>query len=85
MFDISKPQKVSITHPLIHSAYLKQSSGADGCDEDVLVLEAYEENELREFDGSDTYLIDLLHDLQDLKEQAELKFGPIDRLDIRRH
>ncbi len=76
--------KTNITHPLIRDAYFKQACASRGKSlEDVLVLEiACERNSKTSLDNN---LYALLGDLADLKQQAETKFGHIDRIDIRTH
>lgn len=79
------PLPISIVHPLVRSAYMKRSETHDHRQEDVLVLETYAHDENEELCGFDTYLIELLTDLEDLKSQAEQRVGSIDRVDISRH
>ena len=75
------PMPISITHPLVRSAYLKRSETADHRHEDVLVLETYTHADNSDDCGFDSYLVDL----EDLKSQAERRVGAIDRVDISRH
>lgn len=79
------PMPISITHPLVRSAYLKRSETVDHRHEDVLVLETYTHADNCDDCGFDSYLVDLLTDLEDLKSQAERRVGAIDRVDISRH
>lgn len=77
-----------ISHPLVADMYLKKDFGSsnDRQEQDVLVIEArgcdFEDNET-EHDAFDSYLIDLLLDLEGLKTQVEEKIGTFDRVDIR--
>ena len=71
-------------HPLVRSAYMKKDSTSSR-EEDVLVLETSYKSEDMEFGGFDSYLCDLVSDLQDLKDQAEQQGGSVDRVDIRMH
>jgi hypothetical protein len=87
------PQHVTgISHPLVADMYLKKDF--KGSEQQVLVIEArgrdfFEDNEgngdnHEEHDDSDSYLVDLLADLENLKERAEERVGNFDRIDIRR-
>lgn len=82
---LNLPQQVKgITHPLVSDIYLKKEFGYGHHSENVLVIEARSnDDEEMEFNTFDSYLIDLLTDLEDLKEQAEEKIGKFDRVDIR--
>lgn len=69
----------SITHPLIASMYMKKDFSDQ---KNVLVIEtAFSINDKEE--TFDSYLIDLLMDLEDLKNKAENCVGTFDRIDIR--
>ncbi len=72
-----------ITHPLVSSMHMKKDfHGRDM--EDVLVIEtAFDADE--DFETFDAYLMDLLLDLEDLKNKAEQCVGNVDRVDIRSH
>lgn len=87
MFTTRQLQRnLGITHPSVRDAYLKTVSNPDHTKfEDVLVLETYHEDGKQELDGFDSYLIELLNDLEDLKNKAEAKVGHIDRVDICHH
>lgn len=80
-------KNLGITHPLIKNAYFKKDCTTNkNKEEDVLVLETYHHSKKSsEYETFDTYMIDLLTDLQDLKDQAEAKIGHIDRIDICQH
>lgn len=73
----------SVMHPLVRSMYLKKDLHAGHVGENILVIETNFTQQ--EASNDDTYLVDLLIDLQDLKDKAEKETGPIDRVDIRRH
>lgn len=76
-----------ITHPLISSIFLKKDfSDPSKYHEDVLVIETnFNHNDAEHDEAFDSYLIELLSDLNDLKVQAEEKIGKFDRVDIRTH
>lgn len=75
-----------IVHPLVRNAYFKKDCTAQNQHhEDVLVLETAFDRDGQEYESFDSYLYDLLLDLEELKKQAEIKFGHIDRIDIRSH
>ncbi|MBI1301917.1 MAG: hypothetical protein GC137_09715 [Alphaproteobacteria bacterium] len=76
------PKIVSgITHPLVADMYLKKDFGSKK--QDVLIIETKRQSDELDHDSFDSYLIDLLTDLEDLKAQAEKKVGFFDRIDIR--
>lgn len=85
MLNNTVPERItSLSHPLVREAYLKKDFGTGHKDKDVLVIETLDPD----FDDIDhelfdSYLIDLLVDLGDLKNQAEQKVGSFDRVDIR--
>ncbi len=84
------PQHVpGITHPLIRDIYLKKDFGPEDQrghhNEDVLVIETVRPDADDDYEMFDSYLIDLLGDLQELQAQAEKKIGRFDRIDIRTH
>lgn len=74
-----------VTHPLIADMYLKKDFSHNN--ENVLVIEARNkrgtDGDDAQHESFDSYLIDLLTDLEDLKKQAERQVGGIDRIDIR--
>jgi hypothetical protein len=74
----------TVIHPLVKSMYLKKGISS-ASPENVLVIET----NFNQQDGidhdSDSYLMDLLIDLQDLKDRAEKEIGAVSRVDIRRH
>lgn len=77
-----------ITHPLIAEIYCKKDFGLTGQGKEILVIETRQLKEANDNNGYadfDSYLIDLLGDLQDLQSQAEEQVGEIDRIDIRVH
>lgn len=80
------PQRITgITHPYVHSIYLKKDFGTKERKQDVLVIETIRAKAQADGDSFDSYLIDILTDLKDLKEQAEEQIGHFDRVDIRTH
>ncbi|MAH05805.1 MAG: hypothetical protein NZ828_10870 [Alphaproteobacteria bacterium] len=71
------PTKISgISHPAIADMYLKTSF--DQKAEDVLIVETNGGK-----DDVDPYILDLILDLETLKEQVRRKVGHFDRVDIR--
>lgn len=77
-----------ISHPLVRDIYLKKDFGHGlGKHEDVLVIEtiAAPKSSDKTEDSFDSYLIDILSDLEELKSQAEARIGHFDRVDIRAH
>lgn len=88
MFNTDRIRKpIKISHPLVRSAYLKKESRANRREQDVLVLEAHskDQNQHMEFGDFDSYLYDLVSDLEGLKEQALRQGSSIDRVDICAH
>jgi hypothetical protein len=82
---IADPIK-TITHPYISSMYLKKDFANHHAGEDVLVIDAeFPSEEEGTHKSFDSYLIDLLIDLEELKNQAEREVGRFDRVDIRTH
>jgi hypothetical protein len=78
----------SIAHPLVKSAYTKKdfNNSDRQHDSSILVIETnFNSNDKHETGDFDSYLVDLLVDLQDLKEQAEKEVGTVSRVDIRHH
>ena len=73
----------TVVHPLVRSMYLKQDLDAGHAGETVLVIETNFTQQ--DMTNDDSYLVDLLIDLQDLKDKAEKEIGTINRVDIRRH
>ncbi|MCF8495706.1 MAG: hypothetical protein K9G62_03460 [Alphaproteobacteria bacterium] len=72
-----------ITHPLVSSLYLKKDPGKRRQGETVLVIETNFSEQEEDHESFDSHLLDLLLDLQDLKDQAESRVGKLDRIDIR--
>lgn len=77
----------TVTHPLVRSIYMKKDYHLDRDADNILVIETNFEQQTNgnDTDNFDSYLVDLLIDLQDLKDQAEKEIGAVDRVDIRRH
>ncbi len=77
----------TVTHPLIRSMYMKKDYHHDNRHpESILVIETnFEQQSPGDHEHFDSYLVDLLIDLQELKDQAEREIGAVDRVDIRPH
>ncbi len=78
------PEKLhTITHPLVSSIYLRKDfDRRNGHPEDVLVIKTSFSDPDYDYETFDSYLVDLLLDLETLKKQAETCIGPFDRIDI---
>lgn len=79
---LAMPEKINaVCHPLINSMYVKHNVGG----KDVLVIETNFSQDKTDSDLYDSYLTELLFDLENLKDlaQAKTKSGHIDRVDIR--
>ncbi len=74
------PEKINaVCHPLIASMYVKhEMTGSD-----VLIIETNFSQDKTDSELYDSYMTELLFDLENLKEIAEEKAGHIDRVDIR--
>ena len=94
MFDLPHvlphiPKHVTgITHPNIADMYIKHHSiGRTNKIRKILIIEtnARPQNTSpnQDYAEHDSYLIDLLIDLEDLKKQVEAKVGKLDEIDIR--
>lgn len=85
MLNNNMPERVTaISHPLVRDVYLKKDFGAGHRDEDVLVIETLDPDfDDEHCDLFDSYLIDLMVDLEELKMEAEQRVGSFDRIDIR--
>ncbi len=74
------PEKINaVCHPLIASMYVKHEMAGS----DVLIIETNFSQDKTDSDVYDSYMTELLFDLENLKEIAEEKAGHIDRVDIR--
>ncbi len=65
------------------SIYLKKDYSAPEGAQDVLVIQTNYDGSASDYDSFESYMMDLLGDLQDLQEQAEKEVGHFDRIDIR--
>jgi hypothetical protein len=72
----------AVTHPMVASMYLKKDFSSLG-NEDVLVIQTNFSKHDNDYQDFDSYLTELLMDLNDLKRQAQDKIGHFDRIDIR--
>jgi hypothetical protein len=84
------PEHVTgVYHPMVREMYLKKDfgNGLSNKAQDVLVIEtvARPMHDDEAYDTFDSYLLDILGDLDDLKSQAQNKIGHFDRVDIRTH
>jgi hypothetical protein len=84
MLSVSQKLK-TIRHPLISSLSLHKDYHDEEHAEDVLVIETSFSRADDDEDTFDSYLTELLLDLEDLKNQAESCVGKFDRVDIRAH
>lgn len=82
---IMSPRRVSVSHPLVRDAYLKKNFTSENREEDVLVLDMVDDEHAIDVSSFDDYLVDLLTDLQSLKNQLSEKVGYFDRIDILTH
>lgn len=74
------PEKINaVCHPLIESMYVKHDLNG----KDVLIIETNFSQEKTDNELYDSYMTELLFDLENLKDLAEEKAGHIDRVDIR--
>lgn len=81
MVPASEQLKV-ISHPLIASMYMKKDFGMHHRSEDVLVIQTCLPRPEDDYSNFDSSLMDLLSDLEGLKNQAEHCVGSFDRVDI---
>lgn len=85
---LTVPQHVTnVSHPLVRDMYIKKDFGAGNYHEDVLVIETRlsGKNHQDDHESFDSYLVELLGDLDNIKSIAEESVGHIDRIDIRTH
>lgn len=73
----------AIRHPLISSLYMKKDFNARSEAKDVLVIETRFPNGKADRKSFETCLMDLLGDLEGLKNQVERRVGRFDRVDIK--
>lgn len=77
---LEMPEKIhAVCHPLVQSMYVKHELGGD----DVLIIETNFAQSSETTDTYDSYMTELLFDLENLRQIVEEKTGPIDRVDIR--
>lgn len=82
------PEKIKgVSHPLVNEMYLKRNRDSLDHEEGILVIETNfpDSDDVYEHEAYDSYMINLLFDLNDLKEKARFQVGPFDRVDIRTH
>lgn len=81
---LTVPEKITaVSHPLVASMYLKKDFHGSDPSEEVLVIETnFNDKNRGEVKFAD-YLMELLADLPEIQEQAEMRVGKIDRVDIR--
>ena len=83
---LSIPQRVTgISHPLVREVYLKKECRTNQQDKSVLIIEARESELEQDHELFDSYLVELLGDLEELKKAVQNKIGVFDRIDIRTH
>ena len=78
----------TIHHPAVSDIYLKREFDNDHKETDVLIIQAkldkYDDNEQSEHNAHDSYIIDILTDLNEISARAAAEVGHFDRVDIRR-
>lgn len=75
-----------ITHPYISGLYLKRRPGRNAGTDNTLVIDTVvQKNGAGNPEQHDKYIMDILLDLQSLKDQVERKVGRISHIDIRCH
>ena len=81
---LAVPEKLTgITHPQVASIYLKKDLNKGFGSQDILVIETNYDDHEDEYESFDSYLMNLLTDLDDLQRQAEEKIGTFDQVEIR--
>ncbi len=75
----------TISHPLIASIHMRKDFSNHRYGQDVLVIETVFSKEGEDEEIFDSYLVDLLTDLEELKKKVESYVGSFDRVDIRTH
>lgn len=78
-------QLKGISHPLVSSICIRKGLGANNQEEDILVIDTRFPDDEKNKYMFDSYLMDLLVDLEELKKQAEQRVGKFDRIDIKTH
>lgn len=79
------PQKITgISHPLVQDMYLKPGFDEKHRERNTLIIETKLEN-ANGHEDFDSYLIDLLTDLNDLQAKAKSEVGDFSHVDIRTH
>ncbi|MGB1077459.1 MAG: hypothetical protein ACPG05_04055 [Bdellovibrionales bacterium] len=73
---------VSISHPLVRDAYVKKEAKPNHVEQDVLVLEMVDDEHEGDTSSFDSYLLDLLIDLESLKHQVQENGTIFHRVDI---
>lgn len=73
----------SVRHPLVASMHMKKEFGPHKRPEDILVVTTRFPEDEDDYHTFDSYLMDLLSDLEELKNQVEERIGSFDRVDIR--
>lgn len=72
----------TITHRLASAIYTKQELDSEARSQNVLVIKTSFPDADDDYEMFDTYLCELLMDLEELKRQAEKSVGDVDRIDI---
>lgn len=73
----------AIRHPLVSTLYMKKDFDSSSREKDVLVIETRFPDAKADRKGFDACLMDLLGDLEGLKNQVVHHVGHFDRVDIR--
>lgn len=80
---VAQKKEETSFHPLVSAMHFKKAYGT--IQENVVVIETAHDLDEMEYGARDEYMMNLLADLHELRQQAERKFGKVDRIDIRAH
>ncbi len=72
----------AVTHRLASAIYTKQEVDSESQSHNVLVIKTSFPDADDDYEMFDSYLCELLADLEELKRQAEMSVGDIERIDI---
>ncbi len=80
---LSQPVK-GITHPYIDNIFVKQGDAVNNADR-VMVIDTLLSNAADDTELFDSHLIDILNDLDDLKNEVQNQAGAFNHIEIRTH